>query len=225
MIEKVSTLGFGQTIKLIREGKAGVVLCCTLNEIMMAENDIKIREAMNRADILTPDGMPLVWYLRWKNGYGERVYGPDVMNEIVDKYDDSQLFIGDGKNKAFFEKKGLYIELPFKNNFLESDYKQIAKEIRSLKVKVIWVGLGARKQVLMADGLKRNGVGGSIVTVGAAFDFLSGQMVQAPKWIRNCGGEWVFRLVCEPKRLGIRYITIIRFMGWWVFRRLVGHKK
>lgn len=220
MIERISNIGFEKTIQLIKSGQAGVVMCCTMNEIMMAKSDDLVREAMGRADILTPDGMPLVWYLRWKHGSGERVYGPDIMKRLVTRKDMKWLFIGDHKNRTYFEKRGHYLTLPYKDYFTETDYRQIAQKITLLKVRVIWVGLGARKQVLMADGLARNGVVGSIVTVGAAFDFLSGQMVQAPRWLRNIGLEWCFRLICEPKRLGFRYMAIAYFTGKMLVSRL-----
>jgi len=220
MIEKISRIGFEKTISLIASGKAGVVLCCTLNELMMADKDKKVRVAMDRADVLTPDGMPLVWYLKWKYGKGERVYGPDIMVSLLAKKEKKFLFIGDLKNRDYFSKKGNYLVLPFKDNFTENDYQEIAKKINKLKINIVWVGLGARKQVLMADGLKRNGVNGSIITVGAAFDFLSGQMIQAPRWIRNLGLEWCFRLVCEPKRLWSRYTAIIYFVIGSLVRRL-----
>lgn len=213
MIEKISKLGFDQIVGMIEGGGVGVVMCCTMNEVMMSKSDNEVNLAMSRANILTPDGMPLVWYLRWKNGQGERVYGPDILGKLIGKLGQQQLFIGDSKNKEYFQKRGHYLVLPFKDNFGERDYKQIAIKVRMMKLKVVWVGLGARKQVLMADGLKRNGVACSIVTVGAAFDFLSGHMVQAPRWVRNLGMEWLFRLICEPKRLGVRYLSIIRFVG------------
>ena len=42
--------------------------------------------------------------------------------------------------------------------------------------------------------------------VGAAFDILSGNVTQAPRWIQRAGLEWFYRLCCEPLRLGPRYL-------------------
>jgi N-acetylglucosaminyldiphosphoundecaprenol N-acetyl-beta-D-mannosaminyltransferase len=211
MIEKISNLGFVKTVELIETGRAGVVLCCTLNEIMMANEDRVVREAMKRADVLTPDGMPLVWYLRWKNGSGERVYGPDIMRELVDNRQLKHFFIGDDKNKKYFEKRGEYLVLPFKNEFSDEDYKAVVKMVKRSSPDIVWVGMGARKQVLMADRLKCLGVNSSIVTVGAGFDFLSGNKRQAPRWVRKMGWEWLFRMMSEPRRLTGRYIRVIVF--------------
>ena len=222
MIEKISNIGFHKTVRLIKTGKAGVVLCCTLNEMMMAKDDVKVREAMDRAEVLTPDGMPLVWYLKWKFGRAERVYGPDILNHFLNpsnKFDGKMLFIGDKNNKLFFEKFGEYMVLPFRDEFGDEDYEKVAQYIKRLKPAIIWVGLGARKQVLMADGLRRYGVKSSIVTVGAAFDFLSGNKSQCPRIIRNMGLEWFYRMMCEPARLGGRYVKIV----WYLWGQLVAH--
>ena len=71
---------------------------------------------------------------------------------------------------------------------------------------------------MVADDLKKRLPDKVYVTVGAAFDFLSGNKKQAPKWLRNMGGEWLFRLLCEPIRLGKRYLKIIGFL----VNRIVG---
>lgn len=53
-----------------------------------------------------------------------------------------------------------------------------------------------------------------MVGVGAAFDFHSGRVAQAPRWVQRSGLEWLFRLVREPRRLGRRYaVSIPLFLG------------
>jgi N-acetylglucosaminyldiphosphoundecaprenol N-acetyl-beta-D-mannosaminyltransferase len=46
-----------------------------------------------------------------------------------------------------------------------------------------------------------------LIGVGAAFDFHSGRVRQAPRWVQRSGFEWLFRLCTEPRRLGPRYLT------------------
>ena len=46
-----------------------------------------------------------------------------------------------------------------------------------------------------------------MVGVGAAFDFIAGAKKQAPRWMRECGLEWLFRLLQEPRRLWRRYLV------------------
>ena len=45
-----------------------------------------------------------------------------------------------------------------------------------------------------------------MIGVGAAFDFLAGAKKQAPRWMRDRGLEWLFRLLSEPRRLWRRYL-------------------
>jgi N-acetylglucosaminyldiphosphoundecaprenol N-acetyl-beta-D-mannosaminyltransferase len=216
MIEKIGQLTLDETVDWIFGHQSGVVLCCTLNEIVMAKENIEVRNAMNRADLLTPDGMPLVWYLRWKYGKGERVYGPDIMRKILNPKSQilkKMLFLGDEKNREYFEKYGEYLGLPYKERFEEKDYKSIAKIVNKSGAKIVWIGLGSAKQILMADGLKRNAVEKVMITVGAAFDFLSDNKKQAPRWIQKSGLEWLYRMTVEPKRLWKRYIKVLFFLG------------
>lgn len=210
----LSTLNFKETIKLITDKKNGglYVYCCTLNEVMMADEDVSFKKILNECDLLTPDGMPLVWYLKWKTGRGERVYGPDLMEELLKKKGLKHFFVGDKKNEEFFSKIGKYLVLPYKDKFSDNDYKFVADEIKRSEADLVWIGLGSKKQIVMANELKKRGVKKAVITVGAAFDFLAGNKKQAPLFIRNIGMEWLFRLVSEPRRLFSRYFKIFKFI-------------
>ena len=213
----INNLGMQGTIDWILKSKSGVVLCCTLNEIMMAEEDSEFKKMLSSADILTPDGMPLVWWLRWKTGKGERVYGPELLESFIKLQSTNfnkkmMMFVGNEKNRKYFLKYGEYMVMPMRERFTKNDYDKLEMEIKKSKVKIVWLGLGSRKQVEVAIELKKRGVKKVIVTVGAAFDFLSGNKSQAPKLIRQIGGEWLYRLIKEPKRLGKRYLKIVFFL-------------
>jgi N-acetylglucosaminyldiphosphoundecaprenol N-acetyl-beta-D-mannosaminyltransferase len=70
---------------------------------------------------------------------------------------------------------------------------------------IIWVGLGTPKQDLVAVSLSQS-ISSTVIGVGAAFDFVAGTVREAPRWLQNTGFEWVFRLICEPRRLWRRYL-------------------
>lgn len=215
-MSNISELSFKQTMEWIKKNR-GRVYCCTLNELMMAREDKKLEAMINSAEVLTPDGMPLVWNLRRKGKKAERVYGPDLMRAVLENGGKDNVFIGDSENEKYFSKFGKYIVAPYKEKFEEADYQQIIMTLKDNRKKIVWVGLGARKQIEMADRLFREIPENTYVTVGAAFDFLSGQKKQAPKWIRNNGGEWLFRLIMEPRRLAKRYLRIIGFIARRLF--------
>jgi len=215
----ISRMGLEETANLVlrmaEKGKGLKIACCSLNDLMMTGQDIEFRKAIRKVDIRTTDGMPLVWFMRYKTGRGERVYGPDLMRKILSsksKVLEKQAFIGDEKNKEYFKKIGEYIVLPFKDEFEKADYERVVNRIKKSRAKIVWVGLGSKKQVIMADELSKKLNNKVYLTVGAAFDFLSGTKRQCPKLIRNMGGEWLFRWITEPKRLTKRYLEIIKFV-------------
>jgi N-acetylglucosaminyldiphosphoundecaprenol N-acetyl-beta-D-mannosaminyltransferase len=71
---------------------------------------------------------------------------------------------------------------------------------------VLWVGLGAPKQERWMREHKSRLRVPVLVGVGAAFDMISGRRKQAPRWMRERGLEWFFRLLQEPRRLWRRYL-------------------
>lgn len=96
---------------------------------------------------------------------------------------------------------------PFRPLTDEED-KEIVDRINESGAQVVWVGVGSPKQeIWMRDhvGLIK---GATLIGVGAAFDFQSGAVARAPKWMQKSGFEWLHRLLSEPHRLGRRYIII-----------------
>jgi N-acetylglucosaminyldiphosphoundecaprenol N-acetyl-beta-D-mannosaminyltransferase len=83
--------------------------------------------------------------------------------------------------------------------------KEHLDEIRNSNASVVWVGLGSPKQDIVASQINRI-LGVNAIAVGAAFDFISGSKKEVPRWIRNTGLEWFFRLMMEPRRLWKRYL-------------------
>lgn len=234
---KISQLGLRETVDLVIESAFKrselKVYCCTLNDLVAANEDKKIGKMLKRGDLRTADGMPLVWTLRRKTGKGERVYGPDLMEKIFLSDKQRKLkhfFLGSTNENLEKIQKRLVREFEykpenlgsyspdFKKNFNQSDFEKYAGVIKIHQPNIVWVGTGAEKQIEMSDRLSRMVKGVVWVTVGAAFDFFAGTKKQAPVWIQRTGGEWFFRLATEPKRLGPRYLKILIFLGKKLFR-------
>jgi N-acetylglucosaminyldiphosphoundecaprenol N-acetyl-beta-D-mannosaminyltransferase len=88
----------------------------------------------------------------------------------------------------------------------EIDAEPLRRAVADTKPDVIWVGLGLPKQELFMASHWRGLEAAVLISVGAAFDFHSGRVRQAPHWIRGSGFEWLFRFCMEPRRLGWRYL-------------------
>jgi N-acetylglucosaminyldiphosphoundecaprenol N-acetyl-beta-D-mannosaminyltransferase len=229
-IERVNILGVGVSVvnlqsalaavtDAVRAHRKGYVCVTGVHGVMEAQQDAAFRKILNEALLCTPDGMPMVWMGRW-HGHREmrRVYGPDLMLDVCawsEKNPCRHFFFGGppGVAEALREKMtarfphlqvvGCYTP-PFRP-LNAAEEKQLRETIEAVKPDILWVGLSTPKQEkFMAEFLPRLEVT-LMVGVGAAFDFLSGRVGQAPRWMQRSGLEWFHRLCQEPRRLAKRY--------------------
>ena len=210
-----------------RAGKAGYVTVTGVHGVMESQRDPELRRIHNRSFLTTPDGVPMVWVGKW-NGCGEidRVYGPDLMLQVI------RATAGTGRRHFFFGgKEGVARELgermkswfpgtevagtfcpPFRP-LTDEEERALADRLRETRPSFFWVGLSTPKQErFMHDFLARHpdlcenwDHGLIMLGVGAAFDFHTGRVTQAPRWMQRRGLEWFFRLCQEPRRLWRRY--------------------
>jgi len=187
--------------------------------VMEARESARYRAALEGADLVTPDGMPLVWMLRWLGARpATRVYGPDLTLEVLRAARKAGVPVGFyGSREQVLERlvanlrrrfPGLIVSFheapPFRPQSREEGDATL-REIRDSGTRILFVGLGGAKQDLwMAE--HRGQVPAVMLGVGAAFDFLAGTKAQAPRWMQNGGLEWLFRLATEPRRLWRRYL-------------------
>jgi N-acetylglucosaminyldiphosphoundecaprenol N-acetyl-beta-D-mannosaminyltransferase len=180
----------------------------------------ELRLIYNASGLSTPDGMAIVWWLRWR-GHRKvsRVYGPDLMLAACGRYIEKgykHYFYGGasgvaerlaGRLQGKFPRlqiAGLYLP-PFRPLSPEED-RAVCEAITRSGADIVWVGIGSpRQEQWMSDHAGRVGAP-VLIGVGAAFDFLSGNKQQAPIWVQRSGLEWVFRLLSEPGRLWRRYL-------------------
>lgn len=188
--------------------------------IMQAHDDHELKRLHHDAAMVTPDGMPLVWLGKKAGLAVERTCGPDLMEYVLRDSVQSQLrhyFFG-GKDgvaldlKRAFEARfpGLSIvgatTPPFRP-LNEHEMSELLADIERSKADVVWIGLSTPKQeYLMRDLAGRTRA--TLIGVGAAFDFHTGAVSRAPKWMQRAGLEWSWRLLSEPKRLWRRYIIM-----------------
>ena len=224
----------------IREKKGCHSIAPTgMHGIVEAQADPGFREILNSTDLVVPDGMPLVWLGRGL-GYDlpRRAYAPDL---VLTFYEETQaqgyrhFFYGGetGIPERMAESlqrrfPGLQIVGTYSPPFRPLSKKEddeIVTMISRAAPDVLWVGLGAPKQERwMHEHKKRLNVP-VMVSIGAAFDWLSGSKKQAPRWMREHGFEWLFRLCQEPRRLWRRYLIYgTQFVAWIVLESL-GLKK
>ena len=204
----------------IASGARQYVCVTGVHGVMESQRDAELRGIHNRAGLVTPDGMPLVFLCRWLGQpQTKRVYGPDLMLAVCERSDEAgwrHYFYGGGPGVAEVLQQRLSRRFPrlivcgvhsppFGELSLEED-EAIVERIRAARPDVVWVGLSTPKQERwMAAHVDRLAVP-VLLGVGAAFDFNSGLKKQAPPWMQRASLEWLHRLSTEPRRLWKRYL-------------------
>jgi N-acetylglucosaminyldiphosphoundecaprenol N-acetyl-beta-D-mannosaminyltransferase len=208
------------------------VSTCPVYTLMMARENPQVRDALARADMVTADGMPLVWLQR-RQGYpqAERVYGPDIMRAVCEKTADQNVrhFLYGGlqgvAEQLAHQLQGAYPGLqiaglysPPIEEISDTPNSAVIERLNNANAQIIWVGLGSPKQDLWMALYRPFLNAPLLIGVGAAFDFIARTKPQAPLWMRRNGLEWLFRLSHEPGRLWRRYLIYNSRFIWSVMR-------
>lgn len=176
-----------------------------------------------------PDGMPSVWLGKLKGATQmTRCYGPDFFKQVLTTSGNKEIthFFCGGKEGVADDLKvavgqkfgndrivGTYCP-PFRE-MSDDEIKELAETINQSKANIVWIGLGSPKQERFARRLSKWTNVHFLVTVGAAFDFHTDRVMQAPTWMQKLSLEWLFRLSVEPKRLAGRYFQVVPLFIWF----------
>jgi N-acetylglucosaminyldiphosphoundecaprenol N-acetyl-beta-D-mannosaminyltransferase len=229
---RVNVLGVGISVlnldsavaeidQALREKRKGYVCVTGVHGVMEAQRDDGLRAVFNRSLLTTPDGMPMVWAGRWA-GHDEmgRVYGPDLMLRLCElsvRKGYTHFLLG-GKEgvapelKLRLEERFLGLRIvgtytpPFRA-LSPAEEADLVARVAACKPDLLWVGISTPKQdrFMAAYGPQLDAT--VLIGVGAAFDFHTGRLRQAPAFVQRAGLEWLFRLTCEPRRLWRRYLV------------------
>ena len=220
---QISAIDMNDACSLVKEAvlkrQKKYICVCPVSTIMECKRNEKVLTSVNSADLVAPDGMPVVWLGKLK-GYKdtEKVYGPDLMLEICRISGDrgyKNYFYGstfEVLNKLNRKLKSIFPDFPLTGMYSPpfrdlspKEDEEIIGMINEANPDVLWIGLGSPKQdIWMYEHRQKLNVP-VIIGVGAAFDFIAGTKKQAPRWMQKIGMEWLFRLSSEPKRLWKRY--------------------
>jgi N-acetylglucosaminyldiphosphoundecaprenol N-acetyl-beta-D-mannosaminyltransferase len=179
----------------------------------------KLRDIYNSVDLAGIDSMPfLMWARAFYKKDSDRFYAPDLMLQVGSKAKE--------KNYTFFlyggypdapDKIEIYLKERFEGinvvgkysppfrNLTSEEEDSICEMINNANPDFLWIGLGSPKQDVWIYERRHKIKGCIMMPSGATFDFFSQKIKQAPKWIRNSGFEWLFRLTQDFRRLWVRY--------------------
>jgi N-acetylglucosaminyldiphosphoundecaprenol N-acetyl-beta-D-mannosaminyltransferase len=234
----LAEVAYSDVIGLVNEAlrgpQSGVLTIDAINTMGMSESCLNplMRGALLCYDVIVPDGMPLVWYMNSKGAsLRDRVYGPYLADRLLaglERRTRVAVIGGFESVHDWLRKTGpsRYPNVDFTLLYdappasIDDDYVlDCVTRIEASGARLVFVCLGVPRQYYWT-ALARNHLDGRVVvSVGGAFDLVSGHKAYAPAWAQRAGLTWLHRLSQEPRRLAPRYLKYNSAFLWLLLRR------
>ena len=226
-------------ISAARSQQPFAVSALAVHGVMTAVTDVEHRHRINNMDLVVPDGQPVRWALNMLYGtrMRDRVYGPTLTLKVCEQAAKEGLPIylygsrpqvldqlSKNLTRQFSQLKIAGSEPSLFRQTSKGEKQLVVERIKSSGAKIVLLGLGCPRQEVWAYEY-RDSLDIPVLAVGAAFDFHAGLQKQAPPIMQKLGLEWLFRLVCEPRRLWRRYIYLNPLYAWYFLLQLLGLRK
>ena len=214
-----------EIVKYIKKRGKEAKFLSTLNtnSLLVLDKDKVFKEAIIKSNWIIPDGYGTVFACKLLGvNIKERIAGSDIFKDLNYKLNKKKkykyFFFGSTNKTLKLISKRMklnypnikitgYLSPPFKSTFTKTENNKIIRYINNKKPDVLWVGLTQPKQEKWVyenySKLNVKFVG----TIGAVFDFYSGQVKRAPIIMQTLGLEWFYRICQDPTRLLARYLT------------------
>jgi N-acetylglucosaminyldiphosphoundecaprenol N-acetyl-beta-D-mannosaminyltransferase len=199
--------------------------------------DPRMREALLGYDVIVPDGMPLVWCMNAKGArLDDRVYGPYVTDRLLAGLERPTRVAVIGGFAPVHEwlRRAAPSRYPNAELALLDDVPpgpvddayvvDCIERVKRSGAELVFVCLGVPRQYYWTALARVHLRGRVCVSVGGAFDLISGAKPFAPSWMQRAGLTWLHRLSREPRRLGPRYLKYNSAFLWLLLRREVLHR-
>ncbi|MCA1196347.1 WecB/TagA/CpsF family glycosyltransferase [Sphingomonas sp. R647] len=194
--------------------------------------DRSFRAAIDAADIVDADGMPIVFASRLfcRRPLEERTSTTDFLldaAQIAARDGIRFFFLGARPGVAARAAEHLRCRFPglkvvgTRHGFFSADeLPAIIERIRAAQTDVLWIGMGSPRQEEIAVQAAPLLAGvGWVRTCGGLFDHYGGGVSRAPEWMQRLGLEWLYRAAREPLRLGWRYLVTNPVAVYYLLRR------
>ena len=231
-IPKVPIFGIGISVTDYTEACASImdaararrsyaVSALATHGLTEAARDDELGELVNSIELVTPDGQPVRWAMNMLHGtdLSERVYGPDLVAAVCAAAAAERMSVYlYGSTPATC--RGVADELPRRypglriagvqpDRFRDATADEDAEDVQRIRASggdFVLVGRGCPRQERWV-ALHRGLLPVPMLAVGAAFDYIAGNITRPPGWMQRVGLEWLFRLYQEPRRLFRRYLV------------------
>jgi len=197
------------------------VSALAVHGVMTGVDDAVHRWRLNNFDLVTPDGQPVRWALRWLHGIKlpDRVYGPNLMRQTVAQAAEKGLcvYLFGGTEEILsaltaklVDKHPDLVVIAEASQFRTLDATErdsLVQRIRNSDADVVFVGLGCPRQEIFVSEMAAD-VGLPMLACGAAFEYLAELKTEPPAWVQRYGLQWFQRLLADPRRLWHRYLVL-----------------
>jgi len=213
---------FSSFLYLLNGNICSMIFTPNTEMVMNASKDKEFRTVLNDGDLIVPDGIGLIYASNHHNlGLESRVPGIELMEKILKFSNNTKksIFLLGG-SPGVAEKAAENIKETFPNIIIKGCHDGYFKEDGELKVidkinetrpDILFIALGTPKQEMWMNKHKKILNAKVAMGVGGAVDVWSGNSKRAPKFFRDLGLEWLYRLLKEPKRI-FRMMTIPKFL-------------
>ncbi len=223
------------------EEKGRYLVCANPHSLDIARSDGLFREAIRRADLITPDGVGMVLASRILGGnIRDRVTGSDIFWGLCRKLNQDGgyrcFFLGSTEENLSRIQEKLRNDYPniqvagsfsppFKEEFSPQENRAMVEAVNKARPDVLWVGMTAPKQEKWIYEHKDKLNVSFIGAIGAVFDFYAGTVKRSHPWFQEHGLEWLPRMFQEPGRLWYRnFVSFPRFLMRVMLQRLFNSK-
>lgn len=196
------------------------VFFCNVHMLMLAQEDPTLASAMENADVIFADGVPVAWLQSRVSGKDAKVIRGYEMTlaicqraaangEKIGFLGSTQDVMNGLVSKLSEQFEGLSVTYQYCPPFMQGELTSTQAELKALKesgIKWLFVGLGCPKQEKWIAKYKSE-LDCHILGVGAAFDWLSGKVSKPPDWMERFALGWLYRLVNNPSKMWHRYVT------------------
>lgn len=220
-------------IKLVLKRQSSYICVANVHMTIEAYWDKEFATSVNNADLVTPDGMPIVMALRLLYGLKqERVAGMDLLPDLLKEAEERNLsvfFYGGtqemlDKTKRFIQEhypsleKHNYLSPPFRPLTNEEE-ESVIKQINDTGANIVFVALGCPKQEKWMASMKGR-INSCMIGIGGALPVMIGEQKRAPYWMQKASLEWFYRLIQEPRRLFKRYLVTNTLFIFLIIKQL-----
>jgi N-acetylglucosaminyldiphosphoundecaprenol N-acetyl-beta-D-mannosaminyltransferase len=200
-------------------------------KIVQMQADGNLKNAVESCDIINIDGAGVVFGGRLL-GYSipERVAGIDLFSELLGASQESGrsvFFLGATQDILNLAVQRIRNDFPkldiagYHHGYFWDDEKAVVDEVRCSGAELLFVGISSPLKEKFINKW-RNELGVKFAMgVGGTFDIAAGKVRRAPNWMQKIGFEWLYRVIQEPRRMFMRYLTTNSKFAWMLLKELV----